>query len=179
MIFLIQGSKFSNPAALLDCIAEMCRVQSTNTLIIRNRNGISIHRQDYGHILSVLNDSLHQNPSMCHLNIDPLIQTCFKLEELHKDHLNIRRTLNSISHLHLVLSTCLIALVVVAVNITIKSKNVDTVKPALVTTCIQRPPLFKDHLVVSQLWLYHAFAFHNYVTVVLREFYEYGTGTLF
>ena len=31
------------------------------------------------------------------------------------------------------------------------------VKPALVTTCIQRPPLFKDHLVVSQLWLYHAF----------------------
>ena len=33
----------------------------------------------------------------------------------------------------------------------------NTVKPALVTTCIQRPPLFKDHLVVSQLWLYHAF----------------------
>ena len=26
-----------------------------------------------------------------------------------------------------------------------------TVKPALVTTCIQRPPLFKDHFVVSQL----------------------------
>ena len=33
----------------------------------------------------------------------------------------------------------------------------DTVKPALVTTCIQRQPLFKDHLVVSQLWLYHTF----------------------
>ena len=32
-----------------------------------------------------------------------------------------------------------------------------TVKPALVTTSIQRPPLFKDHLAVSQLWLYHAF----------------------
>ena len=30
-------------------------------------------------------------------------------------------------------------------------------KPALVTTCIQRPPLFKDHSVMSQLWLYHAF----------------------
>ena len=29
-----------------------------------------------------------------------------------------------------------------------------TVKPALVTTCIQRPPLFKDHLVMSQLWLF-------------------------
>ena len=27
----------------------------------------------------------------------------------------------------------------------------------LVTTCIQRPPLFKDHLVMSQLWLYNAF----------------------
>ena len=25
------------------------------------------------------------------------------------------------------------------------------------TTCIQRPPVFKDHLVVSQLWLYNAF----------------------
>ena len=24
-------------------------------------------------------------------------------------------------------------------------------------TSIKRPPLFKDHLVVSQLWLYHAF----------------------
>ena len=32
-----------------------------------------------------------------------------------------------------------------------------TVKPALVTTCIQRPPLFKDHSVMSQLWLYYAF----------------------
>ena len=32
-----------------------------------------------------------------------------------------------------------------------------TVKPAIVTTCIQRPPLFKDHLVVSQLWLYNSF----------------------
>ena len=27
---------------------------------------------------------------------------------------------------------------------------VGTVKLALVTTCIQRPPLFKDHLVMSQ-----------------------------
>ena len=97
MIFLIQGSEFSNPAALLDCllcIAEMCRVQSMNTLIISNRNRTSIHRQGYGHFLSVLNDSLHQNPSMCNLHICPLIQTCFKLEELHKDHLSIRRTLS-------------------------------------------------------------------------------------
>ena len=97
MVFLVQGSEFSNPAALLDCllcIAEMCRVQSMNTLKIRNINGISIHRQDYGHFLSVLNDSLHQNPSMCNLDIDPSIQTCFKLEELHKDHLSIRRTLS-------------------------------------------------------------------------------------
>ena len=31
---------------------------------------------------------------------------------------------------------------------------IHAVKPALVTTCIQRPPLFKDHLVMSQLWLY-------------------------
>ena len=97
MKFLIQGSEFSNPAALFDCllcIAEMCKVQSMNTLKIRNINGISIHRQDYGHFLSVLNDSLHQNPSMCNLDIDPLIQTCFKLEELHKGHLNIKRTLS-------------------------------------------------------------------------------------
>ena len=34
--------------------------------------------------------------------------------------------------------------------------HLTTVRPALVTTCIQRPPLFKDHLVMSQLWLYHA-----------------------
>ena len=32
-----------------------------------------------------------------------------------------------------------------------------TVKPALVTTCIQRPPVFRDHFVVSQLWLYNSF----------------------
>ena len=32
-----------------------------------------------------------------------------------------------------------------------------TVEPALVTTCIQRPPVFKDHLVMSQLWLCNAF----------------------
>ena len=28
--------------------------------------------------------------------------------------------------------------------------NIYTVKPALKTTCIQRPPLYKDHLVVSE-----------------------------
>jgi hypothetical protein len=27
-----------------------------------------------------------------------------------------------------------------------------TVKPALVTTCIERPPLFKDHLDLSHRW---------------------------
>ena len=30
-------------------------------------------------------------------------------------------------------------------------------KPVLVTICIQRPPPFNDHLVMSQLWFYHAF----------------------
>ena len=29
----------------------------------------------------------------------------------------------------------------------------------LVTTCIQRPPVFKDHLVMSQLWLYNVASF--------------------
>ena len=99
MTFSIQSPVARNPDALIDCllcIAEMCRVQSMNTLIIRNDNDISIHRQDYGHFLRVLNDSLHQNPSMCRLDIDPLIQTksCFKSEELRKDRLNIRRTVS-------------------------------------------------------------------------------------
>ena len=42
-------------------------------------------------------------------------------------------------------------------RMTLVIKRDYTVKPALVTTCIQRPPLSKDHLVMSQLWLYNAF----------------------
>ena len=38
----------------------------------------------------------------------------------------------------------------------------DTVKPALGTTCSQRPPVFKDHLVMSQLKCYHASRDHLY-----------------
>ena len=54
-------------------------------------------------------------------------------------------------HLHLVLSTCLIALVVVAINIT-KSKNIIIIVGQLIT-------LGEGDK-----------AFHNYVKVVLREF---------
>ena len=59
-------------------------------------------------------------------------------------------------HLHLVLSTCLIALVV-AVNITKRTKLLDML--------IKLGEGDKAQC--------------NYGTVVLPEFYEYGTGTLF
>ena len=57
-----------------------------------------------------------------------------------------------------------------------------TVKPALVTTCIQRPPLFKDHLVMSQLWIYHAFLpllrdqLYSKTTFFLAQAWSLNTG---
>ena len=54
------------PAALLDCllcVAEMCRVQSMKELYVE-----AIPPQDYASFLCVLNNSLHQNPSM-HLRV--------------------------------------------------------------------------------------------------------------
>ena len=42
----------------------------------------------------------------------------------------------------------------------IASYHVNTVNPALVTTCIQRPPPFREHFVMSQLWLYRDHLYH-------------------
>ena len=81
-------------AQLLDCLlcfAEMCKVQSMNRLEIRSFAAIDCW--DYRNFLSVLNNSLHQNPFMCRLRIDTDI--FFKFEELphiSKAHVNVRRT---------------------------------------------------------------------------------------
>ena len=82
------------PAALLDCllcIAEMCRVQSMKALHVFIFK--TIPPQDYVSFLCVLNNSLHQNPSMCSL---VLKFPCFNLKEIQhiirKDHVTVRRT---------------------------------------------------------------------------------------
>ena len=84
------------PAALLNCllyIAEMCRVQSMKALDVDIMFN-PIPPQDYANFLCVLNDSLHQNPSMCSLNI--LRFSHFNLKEIphiiRKDHVTVRRT---------------------------------------------------------------------------------------
>ena len=83
-------------AALLDCllcIAEMCRVQSMKELYVDIMFN-TIPPQDYANFLCVLNDSLHQNPSMRSLNI--LQFPHFNLKEIphiiRKDHVTVRRT---------------------------------------------------------------------------------------
>ena len=83
------------PAALLDCllcIAEMCRVQSMKTLCAGMFE--TIRPQDYASFLCVLNDSLHQNPSMCTLVLE--FPSYFNLKEIphiiRKDHVTVRRT---------------------------------------------------------------------------------------
>ena len=86
------------PAALLDCllcIAEMCRVQSMKALDVDIMfNTIYIPPQDYANFLCVLNDSLHQNPSMRSLKIPQFSH--FNLEEIphiiRKGHVTVRRT---------------------------------------------------------------------------------------
>ena len=86
------------PATLLDrllCIAEMCRVQSMKELYVDIMfNTIHVPPQDYANFLCVLNDSLHQNPSMRSLNI--LRFPHFNLKEIphiiRKDHVTVRRT---------------------------------------------------------------------------------------
>ena len=84
------------PAALFDCllgIAEMCRVQSMKALDVDIMFN-TIPPQDYANFLCVLNDSLHQNPSMRSLNI--LRFPHFNLKEIphikRKDHVTVRRT---------------------------------------------------------------------------------------
>ena len=83
------------PAALLDCllcIAEMCQVQSMKVLHV-NIVFDTISPQDYANFLCVLNDSLHQNPSMHSLVLEI---PYFNLEEIPhiicKDHVTVRRT---------------------------------------------------------------------------------------
>ena len=84
------------PAALLDCllcIAEMCQVQSMKVLHVDDMF-TTIPLQDYARFLCVLNDSLHQNPSMHSLKI--LQFSHFNLIEIphiiRKDHVTVRRT---------------------------------------------------------------------------------------
>ena len=85
----------SAPAALLDCllcIAEMCQVQSMKALNV-NTMFKTMPPQDNANFLCVLNDSLHQNPSMRSL---VLKFPYFNLEEIlhiiRKDHVTVRRT---------------------------------------------------------------------------------------
>ena len=82
-------------APLLDCllcIAEMCQVQSMKALHV-NTMFKTIPPQDNANFLCVLNDSLHQNPSMRSL---VLKFPYFNLEEIphiiRKDHVTVRRT---------------------------------------------------------------------------------------
>ena len=61
---------YSNLLDCLLCIAEMCRVQSMNKLQLYLDLSFDITSpQEYAAFLRVLNDSIHQNPSMCSLNI--------------------------------------------------------------------------------------------------------------
>ena len=78
--------------ALLDCllcIAEMCQVQSMKALYVE-----TIRPHDYASFLCVLNDSLHQNPSMHSLEFFQFSH--FNFEEIphiiRKDHVTVRRT---------------------------------------------------------------------------------------
>ena len=84
------------PAALLDCllcIAEMCQAQSMKVLHVDDMF-TTIPLQEYARFLCVLNDSLHQNPSMHSLKI--LQFSHFNLIEIphiiRKDHVTVRRT---------------------------------------------------------------------------------------
>ena len=92
MVFKV--NPYFNPATLLDCllcIAEMCQVQSMKALHVIMLETIS--PQDYASFLFVLNNSLHQNPSMCSLVLDI---PYFNLEEIPqiicKNHMTVRRT---------------------------------------------------------------------------------------
>ena len=81
------------PATLLDCllcIAEMCRVQSMKALHVSSMRE-TIPLQDYASFLCVLDDSLHNNPSMHSLTVPRFPH--FNLEDIiRKDHVTVRRT---------------------------------------------------------------------------------------
>ena len=97
MIFLIPMTR--NPAALSDCllcIAELCRVQSMKSLeIYSDYDYVNINLQNCN-FLSILNDSLHQNPSMSSLYTDFFSRARNKLKELpqiiRKECVKVRRT---------------------------------------------------------------------------------------
>ena len=90
----------------LSCIAKICSVPSIKSLRVTNAARIlpkymNICRRDYYDFLSILNDSLHHNPSMRMLDIDQSILKCFSLPHviphiIHEDpiiaQLNVRRS---------------------------------------------------------------------------------------
>ena len=87
------------PATQLNCllcIAEMCRVQSMKELYVYVYNPIHIRPQDYASFLCVLNNSLHQNPSMCRCSLKSRRFPHFNLKEIphiiRKDHVTVRKT---------------------------------------------------------------------------------------
>ena len=92
---MVFEADITSPTTQLDCllcIAEMCRVQSMKALRVNGFNPIP--PQDYANFLFVLNDSLHQNPSMRSLTIPRFSH--FNLEEIPhiilKDDVTARRT---------------------------------------------------------------------------------------
>ena len=97
-IMVFEDTNFTTPAPAtqfdcLLCIAEMCRMQSMKELHVNTRSK-TIPVQDYARFLCVLNDSLHQNPSMRNLTIPGFSH--FNLEVIphiiRKDHVTVRRT---------------------------------------------------------------------------------------
>ena len=85
----------------LSLITEMCRMQPMKSLKIEWQRiftcEFKMPHQDYSIFIAALNDSLHQNPSMCSLSMCGYFEeNCLELEELrhivHKDQQNMRRT---------------------------------------------------------------------------------------
>ena len=96
MRFEVNFRTLTPAPGLLDCllcIAEMCRVQSMKALNVRDFFE-TMPPQVYANFLCVLNNSLHQNPSMRSLVLQ--FHAYFNLEDIphiiHKDHVTVRRT---------------------------------------------------------------------------------------
>ena len=95
MVFKVNPNFTTLTPAQLDCllcIAEMCRVQSMKELHVDVFE--TIPPQDYANFLCVINNSLHQNPSMRSLMLSSPVY--LNLEEIphiiRKDHVTVRRT---------------------------------------------------------------------------------------
>ena len=76
------------PVSLFDCfecIADICKLPSMRTLWIMyegHREYIRIPRQSYCNFLTILNSSLHLNPSMYGVRVDSCLLTCFQRDSL-------------------------------------------------------------------------------------------------